>query len=198
MELVVRLNRHMREKKLPYSILYAFNADCWTEVPDTLPVLYKQRDRWQRGLIDILYFHRAMQVNPRYGRIGLLSMPYFFLFELLGPFLEMQGYLMVIIALFLGLLDLQLALLLFISTILLGVLVSFFALAIAGKENDYFPGPYMATMLLYALLENFGVRQMISLWRISGFFSALRQTTEWGDMERKGFRPTADGAIRSN
>ena len=198
MELVVRLNRHMREKKLPYSILYAFNANCWTEVPDTLPVLYKQRDRWQRGLIDILYFHRAMQVNPRYGRIGLLSMPYFFLFELLGPFLEMQGYLMVIIALFLGLLDLQLALLLFISTILLGLLVSFFALAIAGKENDYFPGPYMATMLLYALLENFGVRQMISLWRVSGFFSALRQTTEWGDMERKGFRPTTDGAIRSN
>jgi len=198
MELVVRLNRHMREKKLPYSILYAFNANCWTEVPDTLPVLYKQRDRWQRGLIDILYFHRAMQVNPRYGRIGLVSMPYFFLFELLGPFLEIQGYIMVVIAFFLGLLDANLALLLFAATILLGMLVSVFSLAIASKENDYFPGPYMTTMLLYAFLENFGLRQMISLWRITGFFSALRQTTEWGDMERKGFRPTADRAIRSN
>jgi hypothetical protein len=52
--------------------------------------------------------------------------------------------------------------------------------------------------LLYAFLENFGVRQMISLWRVTGFFSALRQTTDWGDMERKGFRPTSDGAIRSN
>ena len=198
MELVVRLTRHMREKKLPYSILYSFNANCCTEVPDTLSVLYKQRDRWQRGLIDILFFHRTMQLNPRYGRIGLLSMPYFFLFELLGPFLEMQGYLMVLAALLLGLLDFNLALLLFLSTILLGLLVSFFALAIAGKENDYFPGPYMATMLLYAFGENFGVRQMISLWRVTGFISALRQTTDWGNMERKGFRPKTDGAIRSN
>lgn len=196
MELVVRLTRRMLEQKLPFSILYAFNANCWTEVPDSLPVLYRQRDRWQRGLIDILYFHRAMQLNPRYGRIGLVSMPYFFLFELLGPFLEIQGYIMVVIAFFLGLLDAKLALLLFISTILLGMLVSMFALAIAGKENDYFPGPYVTTMLLYAFLENFGVRQMIGFWRILGFFSALRQTVEWGDMERKGFRPEVDRAIR--
>ena len=196
MELVVRLTRHMLENKLPYSILYSFNANCWTEVPDTLPVLSRQRNRWQRGLIDILYLHRTMQLNPRYGRIGLLSMPYFFLFELLGPFLEVQGYIMVVVALFMGLLDINLALLLFISTILLGLLVSFFALAIAGKENDYFPGPYISTMLIYAFLENFGVRQMIGFWRIIGFFSALRQTVEWGDMERKGFKPKVDGAIR--
>ena len=103
---------------------------------------------------------------------------------------------MVVVALFMGLLDINLALLLFISTILLGLLVSFFALAIAGKENDYFPGPYISTMLIYAFLENFGVRQMIGFWRIIGFFSALRQTVEWGDMERKGFKPKVDGAIR--
>jgi cellulose synthase/poly-beta-1,6-N-acetylglucosamine synthase-like glycosyltransferase len=196
MELVVRLTRYMLEKKLPYSILYAFNANCWTEVPDSLPVLYRQRDRWQRGLIDILYFHRAMQANPRYGRIGLVSMPYYFLFELLGPFLEIQGYIMVAIAFFLGLLDINLVLLLFISAVLLGMLVSIFALAIVAKENDYFPGPYMKTMLVYAFLENFGVRQMIGFWRVTGFFSSLRQTVDWGNMERKGFRPKVDGAIR--
>lgn len=197
MELVVRLNRHMLEQKLPFSILYAFNANCWTEVPVSLPVLYRQRDRWQRGLIDILYFHRAMQINPRYGRIGLVSMPYFFMFELLGPFLEIQGYIMVVLAFFLGLLDANLALLLFVSTILLGMLVSIFALAIAGKENDYFPGPYVITMLLYAFLENFGVRQMISFWRVMGFFSALRQTVEWGNMEKKGFKPKPDAEVRA-
>lgn len=198
MELVVRLTRYMLEKKLPFSILYSFNANCWTEVPDTMSVLHRQRDRWQRGLIDILYFHRTMQLNPRYGRIGLVSMPYFFLFELLGPFWEIQGYIAVVIALFLGLIDPKLALLLFIATILLGMLVSIFALAISGKENDYFPGPYLTTMLLYAVLENFGVRQLLSFWRVTGFFSALRQTADWGNMERKGFRPKIDGAIRSN
>lgn len=198
MELVVRLNRHMREQKTPYSVLYAFNANCWTEVPESLSILHRQRDRWQRGLIDILYFHRTMQLNPRYGRIGLLSMPYFFLFELFGPFIEIQGYLMVIAAFFLGLLDLKIALLLFITTILLGVLVSVFSLVIVEKENNYFPGPYMTTMLLYAFLENFGVRQMISFWRITGYFSALRQINAWGKMTRQGFQKKTAPPVSSH
>ena len=36
MELVVRLSRQMREKKIPYSVDYAFNANCWTEVPESM------------------------------------------------------------------------------------------------------------------------------------------------------------------
>ena len=188
MELVVRLNRHMLENKLPFTVLYSFNATCWTEVPESLSILHRQRDRWQRGLIDILYFHRIMQFNPRYGRIGMLAMPYFSIFELFGPFIEMQGYLMVLLAWILGLLNLEILLLLFVTSILLGMLVSLFALAIAEKESDAFPGPYILTMIVYALLENFGPRQLISFWRVTGYFSSLRQTASWGKMTRQGFQ----------
>lgn len=188
MELVVRLNRHMLEKRLPFNVLYSFNATCWTEVPDSWKILHRQRDRWQRGLIDILYFHRIMQLNPRYGRIGLLAMPYFFIFELAGPFIEIQGYLMVLLAWILGLLNQEIVLLLFISSILLGILVSLFALAIAEKESEAFPGPYILTMIVYAFLESFGPRQLISFWRVTGFFSSLRQTSSWGKMTRQGFQ----------
>ena len=188
MELVVRLNRHMLENRIPFSVLYSFNATCWTEVPESLNILHRQRDRWQRGLIDILYFHRTMQFNPRYGRIGMLAMPYFFVFELFGPFIEMQGYLMVLIAWFLGLLNLEIVLLLFVTSVLLGILVSMFALTIAEKESDAFPGPYILTMMGYALLENFGPRQLISFWRVAGYFSSLRQTAAWGKMTRQGFQ----------
>lgn len=187
MELVVRLSRHMQEKELPYSVLYAYNANCWTEVPESFGTLHRQRDRWQRGLIDILYFHRKMQLNPRYGRVGLLSMPYFFLFEMFGPFIEAQGYLAVVAAFFLGLLDVHLSLLLFISSILIGLLVSTFSLVIAEKENPHFPGPYMVTMLLYATLENFGVRQVMSFARVTGYINTLRQATGWNKLARKGF-----------
>ncbi len=188
MELVVRLTRHMHSNRLPHSVLYCYNANCWTEVPESLPMLYRQRDRWQRGLIDILYFHKQMQLNPRYGRIGLLAMPYYFLFETYGPFIEFQGYLMVAAAALLGLLNMQIALLLFISSILLGILVSVFSLVIIEKDNNYFPGPYMTTILLYAVLENFGVRQIISFWRVTGYFSALRRASSWGKMTRQGFQ----------
>jgi cellulose synthase/poly-beta-1,6-N-acetylglucosamine synthase-like glycosyltransferase len=37
MELVVRLNRHMLEKKQKFKIKYSYNANCWTEVPESFP-----------------------------------------------------------------------------------------------------------------------------------------------------------------
>ncbi|MDA3822985.1 MAG: glycosyltransferase family 2 protein, partial [Bacteroidales bacterium] len=67
MELVVRISRQMREAKIPYSVDYAFNSNCWTEVPETWKALHRQRDRWHRGLIDIILFHRRLIANPKYG-----------------------------------------------------------------------------------------------------------------------------------
>ena len=188
MELVVRLRRHMCEQNKPHSILYAFNANCWTEVPEPLSILHRQRDRWQRGLIDILFFHRKLLLNPRYGRLGMVALPYFFLFEMFGPFLEVQGYIMVVAAACLGLLNLPLALLLLATSILLGVLVSVFSLVIVSRENDYFPGPYMAKLLGYAILENFWFRQLANFWRVTGYLNTLRQQTGWGNMKRQGFQ----------
>ena len=190
MELVVRLRRHMCEQNKPHSILYAFNANCWTEVPEPLSILHRQRDRWQRGLIDILFFHRKLLLNPRYGRLGMVALPYFFLFEMFGPFLEVQGYIMVVAAACLGLLNLPLALLLLATSILLGVLVSVFSLVIVSRENDYFPGPYMAKLLGYAILENFWFRQLANFWRVTGYLNTLRQQNGWGKMERQGFQQT--------
>jgi cellulose synthase/poly-beta-1,6-N-acetylglucosamine synthase-like glycosyltransferase len=81
MELIVRINRLMREIGIKYRIRYAYNANCWTEVPEDLQSLKRQRYRWHRGLIEILTFHKRMLFNPRYGRIGLLAMPYFLIFS---------------------------------------------------------------------------------------------------------------------
>ena len=81
MELVVRISRLMRELGHKYRVCYAFNANCWTEVPEDLKSLKSQRYRWQRGLVDILTFHKKMLFNPSYGRTGIVAMPYFFIFE---------------------------------------------------------------------------------------------------------------------
>lgn len=105
-ELVVRMHRHMRDHKIPYRIVFLPDPVCWTEAPETLRVLGQQRNRWQRGLIDTLRIHRRMGLNPRYGRVGLLAMPYFVIIELIGPVIEMSGYLFVIIAFFLHLINL--------------------------------------------------------------------------------------------
>lgn len=187
MELVVRLSRHMIEKKKKFKINYAFNANCWTEVPESYKVLKRQRDRWHRGLIDILTFHKKMIFNPRYGKIGTIAFPYFFIFEMMGPLVEVQGYLMVVLAAILGLLNMKIALFLFISTILMGVLISLSSLYMAEKETDYFTIKELMILILYSIVENFGPRQLISLWRVGGYISSLKKPKGWGKMERKGF-----------
>jgi cellulose synthase/poly-beta-1,6-N-acetylglucosamine synthase-like glycosyltransferase len=187
MELVVRLAMHMRENKLKYKINYSFNANCWTEVPEKIKVLHSQRDRWHRGLIDILTFHKKSIFNPVYGRMGLISMPYFFIFEMMGPLVEIQGYIMVILAGILGLLNVQIAVLLFLSTILMGVFISITSLFIAEKNVNYISTKELLILIGYSILENFGFRQLVSMWRLSGYISSLKKPKGWGKMERKGF-----------
>ncbi|MDP2790820.1 MAG: glycosyltransferase [Rectinemataceae bacterium] len=190
MELVVRVSRLMREKKQKYRISYAYNANCWTEVPEDLAVLRRQRDRWHRGLVDILFFHRKLLFNPAYGSMGLLGMPYFLIFELIGPLFEIQGYLMVAIAAVFGLMSVKLAIILFITTIFMGVLISVSSVLIAERQLYYFNYRDTLKLLGIAIVENFGIRQLFSMSRVLGFISAMKKPKGWGKMERKGFAPT--------
>ena len=91
-ELVLRLHRHRRDQGKPCRITFFPDPICWTECPEDLRTLMRQRDRWQRGLIEMIARHREMLLRPRYGRIGCLAMPYFIVFELLGPTIECFGY----------------------------------------------------------------------------------------------------------
>ena len=187
MELVVRLTRYMRENKLPYSVNYSYNANCWTEVPEKLSILLRQRDRWHRGLIEILSFHGNLFMNPRYGRVGIFAVPYFFVFEMIGPWIEFQGYLMVLIALFIDLLNGNIALLLFLATVMLGLFVSIASLIIAEQEVSYFKIRDIFRLVGFAVLENLGWCQFISMWRVMGYINVLRGTSGWGKMTRTGF-----------
>lgn len=187
MELVVRLKRYMLERNIEHRITYAYNANCWTEVPESLGILYRQRDRWQRGLIDILSFHRRLMFNPRYGRIGIFTLPYFFIFEFAGPLFEIQGYLMVLAAVFLGILNVKICLMLFISSILMGTFISLTSLYISEKQQEYFSLKEILVLVVYSVVENFGFRQLLSLWRVFGYFNAMKKPKGWGKMVRKGF-----------
>ena len=187
MELVVRIASSMKEENLKYKICYSYNANCWTEVPEELYSLKKQRYRWHKGLIDNLAFHSKMLFNPKYGVNGLISMPYFFVFEMLGPMIEVQGIIMVILASILGLLNIKIAMLIFIFTVMTGILISTASLAILEKDSSIFRKRDVLTLFFYAFLENFGPRQLISLWRVGSFFSMMGKPTTWDKGERKGF-----------
>jgi len=186
MELVVRLTRGLRESGIPYAVQYAHHANCWTEIPERMKVLNRQRDRWQRGLLDIVTFHSRMILNPAYGRTGLIGFPYFLLFEVLGPWFEAEGYLALAASLALGAIGLPLFLLMFTATVLLGMLVSTASMIIAEHGREYFPLRDKLILVAYAFLENFGFRQLMSLLRVRGFVRMLARVGGWGQMERRG------------
>jgi len=91
MELIVRMRRYMIENELKYRIVYIPDPLCWTEVPDNLKVLSRQRDRWTRGTMETLFNHMTLFFNPKYGNLGMLGHPYWFFFEWLAPIIETIG-----------------------------------------------------------------------------------------------------------
>jgi cellulose synthase/poly-beta-1,6-N-acetylglucosamine synthase-like glycosyltransferase len=188
MEVVTRMHRSLRERNRDYRILFIPDPVAWTEVPDTLRVLRRQRDRWHRGLIDTLLRHRKMLLNPRYGTTGLLGMPYFFLFEFLGPVVELTGYVAFAAGLALGILSLEFALAFLLAAVGLGALLSISAVFLEELRLRRYPRwRDLAKLTLYGVLENFGYRQLNTLWRVLAIVSFLRKNTEWGAMERRGF-----------
>lgn len=190
MEVVTRMHRNLKEKGEPYRIAFVPDPVAWTEVPATLRVLRRQRDRWHRGLMDTLFRHRKMLLNPRYGTVGLLAMPYFFLFEFLGPVVELLGYVAVPLSLFLGYLDVEFAVTFFLAAVGLGALLSVAAVFLEELRLNRYPRWLdVLKLTLYGILENFGYRQLNTVWRAWAIVSFLRNNQSWGAMERRGFDP---------
>jgi cellulose synthase/poly-beta-1,6-N-acetylglucosamine synthase-like glycosyltransferase len=189
MELTTRIHRVLREHDRRYKISFVPDPIAWTEVPDTLRVLRRQRDRWHRGLIDTLFRHRKMLFNPRYGSVGLVAMPYFLLFEFLGPVIELVGYAAFAAALALGVINWTFALAFFLAAVGLGVLLSTAAVFLEELRLERYPRwRDLIKLTLYGVLENFGYRQLNTVWRAIAIVSFLRRNSAWGAMERRGFR----------
>ena len=186
-ELVVRLHHHLRDQKRPYHITLVADPLCWTEVPEDLKTMRRQRGRWQRGLLDTLWQHRRMWFNPRYGRIGLFSMPYFLFFEALAPIIEILGYGLFVWAVWTHSINTPFAILFLYLALLLGILNSVVAVVLQAMSGHRYQGMKAWGILLStALLENFGYRQLTVWWRLQGIFDWLRGKEAWGRMERKG------------
>jgi cellulose synthase/poly-beta-1,6-N-acetylglucosamine synthase-like glycosyltransferase len=188
MELVVRLHRHFRETKRRYSIRFIGDPVAWTECPESTRVLGRQRDRWQRGLTQVLTRHRKMLLNPRYGRIGMFAYPYFFFLEMIGPAIEIVGYVVFLLAIITGSISWIHAAAFFAVAVVLGVVLSVLSVVLEEISfRRYNRTTDLLRLFWLAIEENFGYRQLNTWWRLKGLYSQLRGRTEWGEMKRKGF-----------
>lgn len=188
LELVVRIHHYLCDHKTPYRVTFLPDPVCWTEAPETLRVLGRQRNRWHRGLIDTLKIHWRMCLNPRYGRIGMLAMPYFVIIELIGPLIELFGYLFFTVAFCLGMINLPFFLLFLTLAILLGTVLSVASVVLDDLAFHRFPRfSQLMQLIAFGWVENFGYRQITVWWRAKAFLDYWRGNKSWGVMERKGF-----------
>ncbi|HUG09259.1 MAG TPA: glycosyltransferase [Acidimicrobiia bacterium] len=185
MDLTMRIHRHMLVRGIPYRIVYEPAAVIWTEVPDTVRVLRRQRIRWHRGLMRVVSDFRDMTFNPRYRQMGTVAWPGFVLFEYLAPIVEFIGWFVVPTAWLLGAIDTTALVWLLLIALGMGLLNSLIALLL-DESFGYFNSPTDTSRLIaVAAIENFGLRQLTVLWRIRALLGG-KGTRRWGNMERRG------------
>ncbi len=186
MEIVVRLHEYMRAHKRKYKIIFCEDSVCWTQGPMSLRDIRSQRRRWQIGLMDTLLAHKRLFLNPRYGSVGLLAVPYNWVFELLGAVVEVLGYVIIPFSLVMGELNLFFFTLYFLLAVLLGVVLSMGSLILEQyTRKSVMSAKQCLSLSLYALLENFGYRQAITLFRLEGILKYRKLRKTWGKIQRR-------------
>lgn len=192
LELVVRLHRYLRDRDEEYRVEFVADPVCWTEAPEDLRTLGRQRRRWQRALLETLWRHRQVFGRPSYGVFGLVAFPYFLVFELLGPIFELAGIPIVVVSALRGYLSPLFMAAFFVASLLLGILLSIAALTLEEFSFRRHERTRDALRLLaYAVLENFGYRQLVDFWRLLAFVDVARRRRSWGEQRRRGIGQAA-------
>jgi cellulose synthase/poly-beta-1,6-N-acetylglucosamine synthase-like glycosyltransferase len=188
MELIVRMHRVLRHAGLPCKIKFVPDPVCWTEAPEDLQTLKNQRVRWQRGLSESLTGNLGLLFSRKGGTPGWLAFPFMILFEWLGPVIELGGYLFMLFAATFGQVSWEAFFVFLFLAISLGILLSISGLLLEELTFHLYPEPrHLAWLAFAVVIENFGYRQLNTVWRLIGLYRWITQDKgSWGAMKRKG------------
>lgn len=189
MEIVFRMRRYMHERDLPYTVEYIPDPLCWTEVPEDLKILVNQRDRWSRGNLETLFRHKDMFFNPKFGRLGMLSYPYWFFYEWLAPILEFLGFFSILLFAYIGILNWSFFLAITVMVYAFAIMFSFYAvLWDVWSYNQYTRTKDILILLFCALIEPFTFHPIVVWSAVRGNYKKLfKINSGWGSQVRKGF-----------
>ncbi|MDT7830589.1 glycosyltransferase [Pricia sp. S334] len=189
MEIVFKMRRYMHDHNNPYTVEYIPDSLCWTEVPEDLNILINQRDRWARGNLETLYKHRDMFFNSKYGRLGLLSYPYWFFYEWLAPLMEFFGLITIVVFFYLGILNGEFFIAITATVYLFSIMFSFYAILWdVYSYNEYKKTKDILILMLCAIVEPLFFHPIVVWAAVRGNYKKLfRVQSGWGSQVRKGF-----------
>ena len=186
MELVVKLHEYCTSNSIPYSIRYASDAICWTQAPERMRDLCKQRRRWHLGLFQSMYKHRTMFSNHRFGAVSFVSYLYFLIYELLSPFIEIFGVCTMALAWWFDLINVPFMVLFFLIYAVFGAiltLTAFFSrIYTADLTVSFGDGVRAACLCLFELVF---LRFILAWVRCTAFVGYKKKKLNWGRIERR-------------
>lgn len=183
-EMTFRIHEYMRRNKIPYRILCLPEPLVWTEVPHTLKDLYTQRHRWQRVTDETCWRYRHMFLNPKYGMVGLIGVPYFILGEALAWIPEILAVLAIPLAILLGVFAWKPFIIFLGIYIFANALISLLSILLQDAGYRTFSLRDINRMILFSFLESFGYRQLLSYARLAGTVGFLRKDKAWNTLAR--------------
>ena len=181
-------------RRAGYSVAYADGAVAYTEAPDTLRGLAKQRFRWSFGTLQCTWKHRSAFFRTKYGSLGWIALPNVFLFQLLLPAISPVADLMFvysIISVYINaashsvddrltyaLVDLEKVFTYYAVFLIVDWLAAVLAFLMEPEEDK------QLTWLIF--LQRFAYRQVMYWVVVQSFAAALSgRLVGWGKLDRK-------------
>ena len=185
MELVVRLHVFCKKNNIPYTIKYEPEAVCWSQAPESMSDLKKQRRRWHLGLFQSLSKHSQVLLSTKYGALGTVSYMYFVIFELMSPYIEIFGLFSVIIMYFLGMISLRVIIMFSILSILFGAVLTLSAFFSRIHTQNVKLSSKDAWKAIWACIyESVWFRVILAFTRMTAFIGYKKKKLQWGKIKR--------------
>jgi cellulose synthase/poly-beta-1,6-N-acetylglucosamine synthase-like glycosyltransferase len=186
-DLVATLHQYLRTNKRKYRMVFTTDPICWTECPRTIGMFARQRRRWQLGLMQTVMKHNEMIFNPRYGGLGMLSIPFHAYIEAIGCLVEAMGTILVPFSFLIGAMPLALFILIMTLAVGYGTLLSLGSVLLEETTLRRYPGMrHLLILIAFAVIENFGYRQMVSFFRAQGVLRYITGLRKWETVVHKG------------
>ncbi len=188
-DMIAAMRRYLTGQKRKFRIVFTSDPICWTEAPHTLSMLARQRRRWQLGLTQTLIKNRSMIFNPKYGATGLLSMPFHLFIEVIGCVVEAAGTILIPLCLLVLGTPLWIFLLFLCLSIGFGTLLSMGSVMLEEITLQRYPRPkHVFILMIFAVLENIGYRQIVTFFRANGVLQSFRKRHKkrWEHVEHHG------------
>lgn len=186
MELVVKLHAFCRNNQRKYSIRYEPNAICWSQAPSSLNDLRKQRRRWHLGLFQCMMKYKNMFLNPRFGLVGSVSYLYYLLYELFSPLIQVFGLLSILLAGWIGVLNVPFAIRFFLLYTIYGAVLTITAFfQRIYTQNLKISGADVVKACIMCVVENVFFRFVLDFFRATAFIGYKKKKNQWGQIKRK-------------